>query len=1858
MKISSLPLAALAALCCHAALHGAPPAAVEMMPDSGVLQPGTTLEFRFPSPMVAPDNLGPAAAPPVIFDPSLPGAFTWLSTRSGVFSPDGPLPMGASWQARLRPGLKTAAGEPAGAFDKKLSTPAFGVTAFDDGVWNKDEVPADVQVKLAFPLPVAADAKFFHFADAAGHKVPADVRFQRSDEFFEVPADAGDWDLRWQLARDPSAKPIDDADKFSTRLVAKPVGPLPAGAGWKLVVSAGLPSQSGAAKLAAPFEVPLGTVPPFVIKSLEAANYINSGPTLTLEFKSALAPDIDEQNASEFFSISPKPEGLKWEINYDTAIARGKFELGRDYRLTVADGVCSAAGQPFGGPREQTVRFGPVPPRLYLPDLTMAQILGGRRLLPVRSVNLESLHVKATALSPDAAARALSVFAEHQWKYSDGEPVPTAGLTGRVLCDETIKLADPAIDVRQTTDLDWTRILGGKKAGIILLELRGTALPGATTQTPAAQALIQLSDLGILWQKAGPTVRTHIFSTTSALPVAGARTRLLDEKFQPVAKGQTDAKGDASLTYTAAPKWLVVQSGDDATVLPMGPNASTLRIGEWYSGNWTPGAETGSGTRGMIFTDRPLYQPSETAHVKGFVRTQTPDGAGFASGEEVTLILRNPQYEEALRFTATTDDLGAFDANFTVPSTPLGDYSLQLEIPGGGKGASAPFVVAQYQPDAFEVSLDIPSEIPAGSPPPQATVGGRYFFGGGLTDADVRWTLRYFRAPFAPDGFDAFEFIGGDDEDEAKPLTLRGDGRIAAGRPLAIAPVLPKAELSPFRGILTAEVTDISQQTVSRKAEFTREASDFYLGVARPDESVVRKGGEVPLQVIAVRPDAQPLDPPVEISVSVKLQRYNVVRVLGAGGAMTFRRDLVEEPLLEQKAQTVIPAKSDGKWSAGDAASLRFKTTAVGLHNVRVTARDAGGREVSTESSFYVSGEGEPGWDYRNPSEITLVPDKASYQPGDTARILVQTPIEGEASVSVEQGSSILRTLRPSLSGNAPVIEIPVTAADAPGVSVSLVILRGADASPRKFRVPEFRYGSCSLVVEQPSAHLKVEVAPARDRVQPGEEIAATVSVRDYRGQPVPRASVAFYAVDDGVLALTGFKRPDPADVFLAPIPTRVLTGLSLTQLLPEDPQDLEFSNKGYLIGGGGDEGPVALRQNFPGTACWMPSLVTGDDGKVTARFTAPDALTRYRVVAVAASGPDAFGSAESSVNIARPLMILPGLGQFANAGDRLVARAVVRNETGQDGKVEVALKTPESTEKAVLDIAQGASGAAEFPLTFKQPGAVNLEWSATMQASGKAFADKVKTTLPVGSPMLLLRETYFSALDGKTNNLLEGINPQVAEGRGDVAVSVSNTRLSALGERVRFLAEYPYGCIEQTVSAFVPWLVMPALGPLMPGFAREPDEIARVTGETVSKIFEFQTPDGGLAFWQGGQKSALFPSAWAAIALARAAKQGAAMPDDWDKLLEYLAGSLRGLTPNEDPAKLSDRAFAAYALALAGRPEASYHEELYRRRAQLPADARAALALAIAGSKGPRDMTSALLRDDPSAPDDISPFGGAARDRAIRLLALAGCDPKSKEIGALLAEVLAFGPQNRDGTTQSCAWTLLALADYRDRVEKPSASRRATEGAIVSGPSRVDFSVDAQAPVFRQTFPVAPQAAPMELRVDNPAAAPLYGETSFAVYPPLGEQPRQDRGFAVSRSYQKIGSDGSLQAAADLRVGDRIVVTLRVETTRPALFVAIDDPLPSILEAVNPSFVSRQSGDDDADTSPWLVSHRETRADRVLYFCDALPAGAFTFSYLARVRVAGDSTAGATKAEAMYRPERFGLGAIDRLSSHPAATP
>ncbi len=1927
------------ALSAALSLRAAEPPPAELIADAPFLQPASTLEFRFARPMVSRDDVGVIAKEmPVAIEPPVAGSFTWLSRSSGVFVPENAWPLSAQFSVALRPGVKAADGKGlAGDFRAKLQTPPFTHTFVRDGTGgDPGSVIAMPTAAIAFNLAVdlAGAEKLFRFSNSLGRTTAAKVRYATRRDYLELQPEQEDWQRRWELAKAGPAKPgadtAEDSDgaaegdgsadisklpPIRNGLVITPAEPLTVGGAWRLEMQPGLRASVGGHRLGGgALILPIGTVKPFTVTKLTPTSYINSGRSVAVEFSHEVAPDADGEAAGKFLRVEPAVPNLHFEGGGETLTLLGDFERDREYRLLIDPQLLSGMGQLITGDLTHPFRFAPIAPRLYLPQITGHQIRSGERKFEVRSVNLRALHVVARLVASADAARTLEAFKKYEREPGETnepdepfQPLAANLIRGKIIHDRVIELPAGALDARQQTALDWSEILGPKLAGAVFLTVEGEPLTELGGNWPAAQALVQLTDLGVLWKKTAEGLRLTVFSMADGQPAEGAHAVLLDEHFAEQRRGTADATGTALLPLdaAAAPAWLVVSQGDDAHALPLGTGGTDLPMAAFKlpleTPPWEPSTLEAAAVdlRALIFTDRPLYQPGERVRVKGVVRRVTATGLALAAGFDATLKLRGPRGDETEDFPVRTDEHGAFDTEFTLGTAVTGSHTLNVEFPGAGntrwqRGFSCSFQVTDFQPNAFELEVAMPTRL-APQEPVRAQVGAKYFFGAPLTKATAKWSLLYSRKLFAPEGFDDWSFDAARGA-AGKTLTLRGGGALDGSNGFAITPQLPAPKDAPSSGALTVEVTDLNQQTVSDTRTFTRDASDFYLGLAWPEGRVFGAGEAFAARVVAVRADGKPMPDPVEFSAELIRIRHETVRVQGAGNAISFRSEEIEEPAGKATGRTLLPVRGAGGWEVRDGVSVSFPGGPTGDYELRVSTKDGSGRPVSSALSLYVSGPDETAWDYRSAQQVDLIPDKPEYRPGDTARLLIKTPVAGEAIVTVERDQRILRTLRVRLEGNAPAIEIPLTKDDAPNVFVSLMLIRGRDASTRKFKVPEYRYGAAMLTVSDPATRLAVEVAPVRKEVQPGEEVEAEIRVRNDAGAPVADAEVTFFAVDDGVLALTGYERPMPGAIFGAPFPLAVRTGLTLFQLMSEDPAALDFENKGYLIGGGGSEGPgVKLRRDLPGTACWLPKLRTGHDGIARAKFRAPDALTRYRLVAVVHAATDAFGSGESAFAIRQPLMLLPALGQIANAGDTLVARAVVRNDTGVDGAVEVTFALDATAEpatgdagtlRAKLDLRHGEARAVDFPVHLRAPGDAQWTWSAHLESGGQTFDDRAVSAIAVGSPAPILRETYLSDLSAG-GDLLAGVNPQVLEGTGTATVTVSNTRLASLRESADRLLTYPYGCAEQTVSSLIPWLVWNDLRPVMPDLGKSDAAVRDAIDKGLDRLFTMQTEDGGIAMWPGGREPSPFISAYAALACSLLQKLPAhpgdaagtaKVPPRVEALLKFLserlreteatraepAKSVRSGSPAEDRAAPPAHAFSAihdegalgecalslWALAAAGRAEPAYHEELFRRRRELSSESRGFLALAVIEAAGPPKMVDELLSPRVPAPEAFSWFGGPARERAIQLLAWSRHEPKNAEVARLVKELLSFRANGHWGTTQGNAWALLALSRTYAATER--GAKPATGGALVVRGLELPFSLSSGKPATTRAFSTSPQEPLESLAARNPAKGALFGETRWIVRPPVAAQPRQDRGYAVSRAYRKLADDGSFADATDLKVGDRVLVSLRVETPRPGHFVAIDDPLPAILEGVNPAFQSRVVAGGEGLARDWAADHREMRKDRVLYFCDHLPAGAFTFSYLARVRSAGAVTAGAPKVEEMYRPERFGLGETAKLEA------
>ena len=388
---------------------------------------------------------------------------------------------------------------------------------------------------------------------------------------------------------------------------------------------------------------------------------------------------------------------------------------------------------------------------------------------------------------------------------------------------------------------------------------------------------------------------------------------------------------------------------------------------------------------------------------------------------------------------------------------------------------------------------------------------------------------------------------------------------------------------------------------------------------------------------------------------------------------------------------------------------------------------------------------------------------------------------------------------------------------DAPNVFVSVMLLRGANDSPRKIKAPEYRIGYCELRVARPGDKLAVQVKPLSADAKPGEKVQLEAEVRDATNKPVADAEVVLYAVDEGVLSLTGYETPDPFAFFNQPRPLGVQTSLTLPTLLKEDTDESDFANKGYLIGDGKGGPPLVngLRKNFLACAFWNATLRTDAQGRVRAEFVAPDSLTRYRVIAIVATKQNQFGAGESAFEIKKPVMLEASLPHFANLGDKLILRGVLHNPTDFAGEADVELvldATAKTAEvKRHVTLPAKSSLSVDFPTEIVATGKAKWRWSVHFVSNDKKteFRDALQSEVNVGYPAPLVREVETKRVEGNEAELKRISDPQIIEGRGQATVNVANTRVIELRESLRYLLRYPYGCLEQTTSSLLPWLMV-----------------------------------------------------------------------------------------------------------------------------------------------------------------------------------------------------------------------------------------------------------------------------------------------------------------------------------------------------------------------------------------------------------------------------------------------------------------
>jgi alpha-2-macroglobulin len=757
-------------------------------------------------------------------------------------------------------------------------------------------------------------------------------------------------------------------------------------------------------------------------------------------------------------------------------------------------------------------------------------------------------------------------------------------------------------DKIQSHGLNITAGLNSAGRGIVWAAVvEGTPIPRAHAarrpEDKTRATLVQVTNLGITVKDSPQNTLVFVTRLDNGAPVDRATVSIIDKENKTFWSGTTNADGLvlAPNTRLRNPRrtWqfaFIVTAEKDGDMAYVGSDWQE-GVQPWEFGNWTDLTQADPILRGSVFTDRGVYKLGEEVHVKAMLREDTANGIRLlAADTPITVTLRDSQNKEIDTRTVRVNAWSSTEWTVRVPQEgSLGNYSLvakrvreqpkpkdkpaqptittvstrptpRAAVIDDDEGDEPPenedseyasrhdtvygnFLVAAYRRPEFRVDATLTAAPALAGTTLSGVVTGRYLFGAAMNGRPITYSVRRTPAFWAPldsirKGFadDRFEFIGwwpgmGTDELAHNESTLneKGEQEIDVETPLTLG--------LPYTYSIEGEVEDLSRQRIAGRASLFVHPAPWYIGVLRPNSFLDQKKG-LDTQIVAVTPEGK-VTPGVTVDVKLVQQQWRSVRRAEGNGFYTWDTTETETDV--------------GQWTVTTTdkpvpLSIPFKSG--GSFTVIATAKDSEGRSTKTKLSFYVLGEGYTAWRRYDHQRIDLVPERSTYKPGDTARIMIQSPWEQATALVTTEREGIRSQKRFALTSTQQTIDVPITDQDIPNVFVSVLLIKGRtkavagtkngkgekdesdsedESDPGK---PAFRLGYTKLQVEDASKKLTVRVKSNKEEFRPATEMKVEVEVADVAGKPA-RSEVTLWAVDYGVLSLTAYKNAGSAEVGL-----------------------------------------------------------------------------------------------------------------------------------------------------------------------------------------------------------------------------------------------------------------------------------------------------------------------------------------------------------------------------------------------------------------------------------------------------------------------------------------------------------------------------------------------------------------------------------------------------------------------------------------------------------------------------------------------------------------------------------------------------
>ncbi|MFM4938941.1 alpha-2-macroglobulin family protein [Aeromonas enteropelogenes] len=1547
------------------------------------------------------------------------------------------------------------------------------------------------------------------------------------------------------------------------------------------------------------------------------ARQYRDAPALALVFSGPLTPKANWQSWLAVSESGKQVQG-EWILADDgRTLYFPNVQPDKRYEVTLKPGL---------GPEPQrwTLKTRPLEAGASFTASGMVLPLRDELRLPISAVNVDEVNIDFFRVD---AAYLPRFLAEYR---------PSSGM-GNWELEQITKRAKRVFSGRYALELDpnrrETRLINVKEpqlaeAGVYFAVM----FPLGNYDWRKETTYFSVSDMGLSARRYRDQLEVFVSSLATADPLKDVQLSLLDEKGNRLQVQNTDPQGHRRFDQVQGARLLLAEQGKHLAVLRLDGAALDLSTFDLGTQPW-------QAQQLYLFSGRDLYRPGERLDSEILLKGQ--DGQ-LLPGMAIELEVKQPDGQLLEQKRLLPDNLGAAHYGLRLPmDAPLGRWSINLKTATGSR-FEWPFLVEEFLPERLKLQLGKgpDGEVTSLDAALTLSLQGDYLYGAPASATRAKAEVKISRATMPFTRWQ--EFTLGDvllaeqaKDLEARNLTLNEQGQGT----FSLADELDSVRaLGPLAVTYRVSLSEPGGRAVNRsRTQYGwPEGSQWPALKADFVADRVEGGRPLPFQILNLDKQGQPVAGEVKVRLINEYRDYYWHYADGEGWKYEFN----SQPYLEQE-QTL---QLDGKGPT----SLNL-TLAAGWYRLEVENSQGHQSSLRLEIGSYAWGGGG---EQARPDKIAITLDKRAYQAGDKAKVTLVAPRPGKGLLLVEDGDGLRWWQRIELKAESSEkegrgeFEIPVSPEwQRHDLHISAQIAAPDSASqPASSQQGQSlrSVGLVPLTLDRESRRLPLTLS-APDRAVPLTRLEVTAT-----STPNSQGRVVLAAVDRGVLNISDYRPLDPFEIFFGR--KRFAQDLfdNYGQMIP--PQDGKLARLNY----GGDAPALkkggALESRVEIAALWSGEVSFDEQGMALIPLELPNFNGELALMALAWNEQQ-VGQAERAVKVMAPLVAEIGWPRFGARGDMTRALVQLRNMSGEDQTLSLdwtlngGLKANGNL-PSTLSLKNGEEQWLTLPLTVTgASGVARLQ----LAASGKDIAISRDWSLPLRSPWpAQTRQRYQMLAPGQQMSFapdeLAGLDGANLQG----LLSLSGTPPWDPAAQWQALADYPYACLEQTLSRAWPYLLTTAdeqAAWSKPVQGSKPVSEAELQRALLQRLQRLQLPSGGFGLWDGRSDEEQWLTAYAADYLLARQEAGDAVPEAMlsqalKRLQSYLTDSQYGERWSSAPehSRLAYQAYSAYVLARVGKAPLATLRLIWEQQADHARSGLPLLHLSLAFSAMGDEQNSARALDRALTTERgdgyLGDYGSALRDQALELSLLRRhklAEDRWPALSAQVADTLAH--RQWLSTQERLALLRLAQAD-------PAAGWQA----------RITSSSGTQPVAGDTSLQLGAPEALAASTVTNEGKGSLYVQRTLIGYPEQAPA-RLSQGISVTRSW--FNADGQRFDPARVRVGDLVVVRLNVSSESAVPDALLVEMLPAGFELENPALGNSIKLEElsiegkPAWQSEWndYLKHQEFRDDRYTAALDLSEGSNQQLVYLMRAVTLGRYRVPPTQVEDMYRPEIRAVG-------------